>query len=460
MPAHPSSTAQVLSHPISPTPPLESALGSSLLRPATSSPSPSPSTMSSTPSTPTTSDTPVPPWVRSSPQRRSSSDPSNARRLSTPYSRSRAARRNDHHHGAPLGRRLAAASMGLLNKALRLFLGLTPLQRVAAVAGLVAFNALLVVFLVYSQRIFAALGPVAAGWRTLPGGWALIFLMTCATAFPPMIGYSSCVTVAGFVYDFPGGWPVAAGATVAGSTASFVASRTVLSRYVDGLVGGDRRFVALGQVLRHDGLPVLAAIRFCPLPFSLSNAFLATIPSVSPVSFALATALATPKLLVHVFVGSRLARLAESGDDMSAGDRAVNYLGMILGSLVGMAVGLLVYRRTMARADELARQEDPDASGLAIHGRDEDDDDDNYADVEDGVLGLGLGPGRTRSGETDAAALMGDDDISLWETEVVEDAYRDDEETGTADADADAGADRQTNGVSANGHAPNDGLIR
>ncbi|MBH1945702.1 VTT domain-containing protein, partial [Erythrobacter sp. YJ-T3-07] len=147
-------------------------------------------------------------------------------------------------------------------------------------------------------------------WRELPGGWVLVWLMTFATGFPPVIGYSSSVTIAGFVFGFPGGWPIVASATVVGSTAAFLTSRTIFAKYVHALVGTDKRFVALGQVLRRDGLLVLAAIRFCPLPYSLSNGFLATIPSISPFSFAAATALATPKLLVHVFIGSRLAQLA------------------------------------------------------------------------------------------------------------------------------------------------------
>lgn len=101
------------------------------------------------------------------------------------------------------------------------------------------------------------------------------------------------MSLAGFVYGFPLGWPIAAAATVCGSSAAFLASRGVLGGYVNSLVGRDKRFVALGQVLRRDGVGVLTMIRFCPLPYSLSNGFLATIPSVGLGSFALGTALST-----------------------------------------------------------------------------------------------------------------------------------------------------------------------
>ncbi len=188
---------------------------------------------------------------------------------------------------------LLATLTTLLQQALRLFLALTLPQRVLVLcAGAVLF-ALGVVFLVYSHRIFAALGPVAASWRATPGGWIPIWLATVATGFPPVIGYSTCVTVAGFVYGFPLGWPIAASATVVGSTAAFLTSRGVFAGYVQRLVGGDKRFIALGQVLRRDGIAVLVMIRLCPLPYSLSNGFLATVGSIQARGFALATAAAT-----------------------------------------------------------------------------------------------------------------------------------------------------------------------
>ncbi|KAF7544201.1 hypothetical protein G7Z17_g10156 [Cylindrodendrum hubeiense] len=185
-----------------------------------------------------------------------------------------------------------------------------------------------------------------------------------------------------------------------------MASRTILSGYVDRMVGKDHRFVALSQVLRQEGIWYLTAIRFCPLPFSLSNGFLATIPSVTPLAFTLSTALSSPKLLVHVFIGSRLALLAEKGDQMSVGDKVINYISMAVGGAVGLTVGLIIYRRTMARAAELARI---DARGAAAEEGDA-----GYEDSE------------TLIDPEDAAVLMSDDDISLWGRD--DGAYRDEDD--------------------------------
>ncbi|KAK8049069.1 Golgi apparatus membrane protein [Apiospora phragmitis] len=391
MPADYASTAQALSLPISP-------IGT-----------PTPTTgrsefIASSPTSP--SQQRPPPWVR--PNRANSS----ATRLSTTSFARRSNNNNNNGGGEqPLGARILRTSTNAMNWALRLYSRLTFWQQMAASAAGVGVLVLGVVFLVFSHRIFAWLMPFAQGWRDLPGGWLIVWLMTFGCAFPPMIGYSTTITIAGLVYGFPGGWPIVATATVAGSTTAFFTSRTVFSSYVDRLVGNDKRFVALSQVLRHDGLWVLAAIRFCPLPYSLSNGFLATIPSISPLSFA------------------RLALLG--GDAMTAGDKAINYLSMLLSMVVGTVIGLVIYRRTMARAKELALEEAAETGGI-IDPADEvpyggygDED----GDLEQGILSTTMGGGSrsSRRGETDAAALMDDDDISLWETDAMEHGYRDDD---------------------------------
>lgn len=105
----------------------------------------------------------------------------------------------------PLPQRLYALANNFAHQSLRAFHKLTLAQKslvVLAVALSVAFG---IILLIYGEEIFAWLVPVAEKWRQLPGGWAILWLMTVATAFPPVIGYSTCVTVAGFLYGFPHG---------------------------------------------------------------------------------------------------------------------------------------------------------------------------------------------------------------------------------------------------------------
>ena len=83
--------------------------------------------------------------------------------------------------------------------------GMTSVQLgLSVIAGLATIT-LAILFLIFSETIFAWLEPVAEKWKNLKGGWLILWAMTFATAFPPVIGYSTCLTLAGFVYGFPWG---------------------------------------------------------------------------------------------------------------------------------------------------------------------------------------------------------------------------------------------------------------
>lgn len=323
-----------------------------------------------------------------------------------------------------------STATSIANRATTFILRLPPLQRAAILILSLVIFILTILAIIYSHAIWGALAPAAKGWRELPAGWLILWALVVVVSFPPVVGYSTVCTLSGFVYGFPLGWPIIASGTVVGSTAAFMLSRGVLGNYVHGLVGADKRFVALGQVLRKDGLLVLTGVRFAPLPYSLSNGFLATIPSIRPWAFAASTAMASPKLLVHVFIGSRLALLAEEGDKMSAGDKAINYISVMVSGLIGIVVGIFVYRRTMARAEEIVREEAEAAraNGGARRGSSADLEA-GYADDASENTGLMMDP------DVADAALMGDDDISLWGADDnFEDApeigYRDSGEAG------------------------------
>lgn len=245
----------------------------------------------------------------------------------------------------------------LQHHALSTYNRFTPLQRVGlSLAGLILL-VLSILILIYNQRILSLLAPIAQKWRSTPAGWLILWTLVFVVSFPPLIGYSTLLSLAGFVYGFPHGWPIVASATLVGSVAAFIASRYVLRGYVSRLMEKDKRFAALALTIKHDGLKLLVMIRLCPLPYSLSNGALSTIPTVTWLQFAVATAIVSPKLLVHVFIGAQLGRLAEHGGEMDAKTKAVSYVSIIVGALTGIATGWIIYMQTTKRARELEAQE-------------------------------------------------------------------------------------------------------
>lgn len=288
----------------------------------------------------------------SAPSRRSNSSPSWRRRS-----------QSEPGPGAPSAtQRWLRSANRTSNKLQRAFLRLSPLQQ----GGLVALNIVLllgaILFAIYNERIFAYLSPAAKRWRDTPGGWLVLWWLTFFVSFPPMIGYSTCVTVAGFVYGMKG-WLIIASATIVGSTASFIVSRTVLRKYVSRLAERNKRFAALSLVLKHDGIKLLVMIRLCPLPYSFSNGAISTIPTVTWQNYMLATAIITPKLLLHIFVGRQIGLLAEEGNKMDAKTKMISYLSIAIGMAAGIATGYFIYVKTKARADQLEAEEAAAAGG-------------------------------------------------------------------------------------------------
>jgi hypothetical protein len=130
---------------------------------------------------------------------------------------------------------------------------------------------------------------------------------------------------------------------------------------------------------------------------------MSTFHSITPLQFTLATAMATPKLFVHVFIGSRLAELIEGQKDTTT--TIVNWVSIVVGGLLGASIGYYIYQRTMKRAKQL-EEEEHFASARTPPG----------AAVTDALLSPEL--------QVDLAEGMDDDDISLWDND--DPGYRDD----------------------------------
>jgi hypothetical protein len=95
---------------------------------------------------------------------------------------------------------------------------------------------------------------------------------------------------------------------------------------------------------------------------------MATIPTVTWQSFMFATAMVSPKLLLHVFVGAKLGELAEKGKEMDSRTKMISYISIIIGIVAGAATGWIIYRQTKKRAAELEEQEREHAHNSSREG--------------------------------------------------------------------------------------------
>jgi presenilin-like A22 family membrane protease len=116
-------------------------------------------------------------------------------------------RRHPSHHGQPSMRQRVMTTYDKLNRrVMDQYNKLTPVQKILFFVGVIVAGVLGILFLIYNEQIFGSLLPVAKKWRDVRAGWLILWVLIFVVSFPPLIGYSSLLTIAGFVYGFPNGY--------------------------------------------------------------------------------------------------------------------------------------------------------------------------------------------------------------------------------------------------------------
>lgn len=101
--------------------------------------------------------------------------------------------------------RATSTAHSIQRRAMAQYNKLSPVQKVLFTVGGVTMFVISILFLVYNEKIFGALLPYAKRWRDVTAGWLVLWALIFTVSFPPLIGYSSLLTIAGFVYGFPNG---------------------------------------------------------------------------------------------------------------------------------------------------------------------------------------------------------------------------------------------------------------
>lgn len=138
--------------------------------------------------------------------------------------------------------------------------------------------------------------------------------------------------------------------------------------------------------------------------------------------FAVATAAATPKLLIAIFIGSRLAVIAKSGEKMDTGTKVINWASIIFGAVLGGVTGWLIYRRCVNSKIFKSESSNTDLSRTLARSQEIE------AEERAGVRRPGSQAGEF-SDEVDeqaaTATLIKDDQIDFLDREDATEGYRD-----------------------------------
>lgn len=110
------------------------------------------------------------------------------------------------HHQPSRIRKLMDQYNKLNDRVLAQYNRLTQVQKILVWTAGITSLVLSILFLIYNERIFHSLRPAAKKWHDLPAGWLILWALIFVVSFPPLIGYSTLLTISGFVYGFPNGY--------------------------------------------------------------------------------------------------------------------------------------------------------------------------------------------------------------------------------------------------------------
>lgn len=183
----------------------------------------------------------------------------------------------------------------------------------------------------------------------------ILLVLLFFVGFPPMIGYSFLSTSTGLIYGVSfHGWFVLALGSVTGSVASFYVFKNLLHSRAEKLVHMNKRFEAFASILQEDNsYLMLALLRLCPFPYSLTNGAIAGIYGISVKNFTIANIITTPKLLIYLFIGARIKNMAE---DHSTSSRIFDLVSILITLIIFTLTAWLLYFKTKQRYAQLKNQ--------------------------------------------------------------------------------------------------------
>ncbi|KAF8165439.1 Golgi apparatus membrane protein TVP38 [Crassisporium funariophilum] len=169
-------------------------------------------------------------------------------------------------------------------------------------------------------------------------GWLALGAAIVCISFPPLVGHTTLVTLCGFAYGMKGFF-IASTGSVLGSALVFVVLRLLFRDRLHSWSSQNRKWQALESVVKAKGLPLIILIRISPFPpWVYSNSLFASIEAVKLWQFVTATLFVFPKLLLHTFIGSKIAALSD-GDQRGHMDTRTKVInGMLVGGGILIAI--------------------------------------------------------------------------------------------------------------------------
>ncbi|KAI8997017.1 snare associated Golgi protein-domain-containing protein [Pilobolus umbonatus] len=212
------------------------------------------------------------------------------------------------------------------------------------------FSVLGVLMWIFRREFFETLETLSHKLTSLGiGGYLLMSTLIIASAFPPILGYSTYITLSGYTFGFANGFILSYLSALIGSVACFSLSRMFMKNRVKRLLDYYSNMKIAVEAVEQKGFKLFLLIRLSPYPFNVLNVlFSAT--DISLLEFTLGTAITLTKIALHVYIGANLTSFAKhilgEDSDMTESDlraERIRYISMVVGSALAVCVMVYIY---------------------------------------------------------------------------------------------------------------------
>ncbi|KAI0667983.1 snare associated Golgi protein-domain-containing protein [Trametes maxima] len=167
----------------------------------------------------------------------------------------------------------------------------------------IAVLVLVILFIVYQNKIVEWMRPFADWMRRTPGGWLIPIAIMIVLSFPPLFGHEIIAILCGDVWGVWIGFGIVAAGTLLGELINFWVFRWFCMVRGKKWEEKNLQYGLLAEVVREGGFVIAVVIRFSAIPGHLTTTVFATC-GMNIFNFLGAAILSLPKQLATVYLGS------------------------------------------------------------------------------------------------------------------------------------------------------------
>ncbi|EIW58060.1 uncharacterized protein TRAVEDRAFT_150723 [Trametes versicolor FP-101664 SS1] len=218
--------------------------------------------------------------------------------------------------------------------------------------------ALVVVFLVFQQKIIDGLKPFGDWLHRTPGAWLIPIAILFVLSFPPLFGSGIFAILCGTVWGVWIGFGIVTAGTILGELANFYLFKWCCVKY--GKTWEDKylMYALWSEVVREGGFIVPTIMRYTSYPGHFLTAIFATC-GMGGGEFLIGALLSSPKQLATVYLGvaqSNTSALAGAKAGIIVGLTTITYIALwYIGRKIEQVKVKVIYERRKRRQAKMLR---------------------------------------------------------------------------------------------------------